>query len=391
MIDAALPFFIAPLLLTWFAPSWRWLLAFVVLSLGAVWLWLAALPNPPPGEESQGEFLLSGFLLVQAAAIASGAAIGVIGRGLALILRKRGVSFGWRAGVQVAPLIVAITLAVGIPAWQDRSPSSQCRSALFDVMLDGEPYRLPTAPIFSATALVGSKYHTWIFRERPQLNQFCSYVASRQPLALKDFGVTFAVLHESELETYSTKPVDGGNEARRERLCSFGALTRTACAASTTEDAPRHASIKVGVDERCDCTFGHLVYALTNIIRPDLRSYPAYGEGVRRSRRETAMGAFTRFDITDTDADAGWTRTNSYFRANPTLIALDARGNPIVFDCGAWLEADRETVRCHTTYPIGPRTYLSYEFDVAPAEIVARAPRIDANMRAVLADMRTPN
>ncbi|MEQ1652942.1 MAG: hypothetical protein ABL897_10670, partial [Hyphomicrobium sp.] len=247
---------------------------------------------------------------------------------------------------------------------------------------------VPAAPIFSGTALVGSKLQTWIFHERPQLNQFCGYAMPRQPLVLKEFSMTFAVLHETELETYSTKPVDSGNEARRLRLCNFGALTRTACAVSSTQDAPRHASIQVGVDERCDCTFGRFVHAIAGVVRPDLYSYAQPDESIARSRRETAMGVFTRFDIVDSDRLGGWTVTNSYFRADQAAIAPDVRGDPIVFDCGPWLEEDRETVRCRTTYPVGRRTVLSYEFDAAPAEVVARAPRVDANVRSVLADLR---
>jgi len=318
-------------------PTWRWLAGITVVIggvLAALWIQDWIVPSDPLHHEGPGEALGRIIALVVTVAFV----IGVIVRGLSLLLRARGVRLRTTATICVAGFAIVPTL-FAVPdvwdAWRLRPPSEACANAIFRLKVAGVEFAIPATSMFNVDLGPTSGRDAYYLGLNPSLRDFCSLNDDgKQPVTATHIWLK---LRNYELATPA--------------ICAgpIPEWARTYCSA--------HEAAKRGKEDDVDLPLDIHVFA------PD----------------QVNLGQFGRSRSTYEDSlHAGSQPGGHVFIRSSASVS----GEPQVFDC-----YPTSSGLCTTFYPWRDGANLGYTFPSGKDDVAARGARIDAETRKFLAGL----
>ena len=325
---AVLPYALAVLM-----PSWRWLLACVLIAggaLGAIWIqhWIVA--QAPGYKERVGDAIGLAIFF----GITFGFAAGAITRAVTLGLFARGWSGSGVFALNVAGLFLAVGIAFAPEAlreWRIRAPSEVCVHAVFGLDVAGARLALPASPLFNVYLGPDPRQSAYYLALNEGVRDLCAVTTN----GARRVGATMIWLHLEGNHGLREMPCDSVPPAWRATFCAMLPSIRQGLARNT--DYPIRA----------------------HVFAPD---------AVR-------MGAFGATRSTYEDSLAG--RKNLTDATFVTTDRITPEGQPLTFLCAP----SGNGTYCRASYAWRNGAHLDYGFHAASADVIAKGLRVDTVTR----------
>lgn len=385
-------------------PGWRWLAGYVVV----VAILLITSPSieavvfpAPKGGLGEAHFLSYDLLF------GGSAALGIVGRGIGLALKH------WRApsvavlAAELAPSAIALALFVGSPAWNDRPPSQACSAALFDVRVGDQTFHVRPAALVDIDSPAGAPRGVlgYSMEARDSLNQLCDATnTGRQSIRAGGIVLDFFAFSDRPFLWHTFQhPVEPDRVQKIEQFCRLFAgqhWATTACSdlrGGNVRALPQSMVIARRDSGACsiplspphDCTYNSFLQISAGTRSLDDSDDYWLHEIAARTDRQSAVGNYTRHDVSIDARDPDRTLTRTYFVAGPSL-PRDARGLPVVLECGIYRARTIGDLTCEVAYPLTTALFVAYSFAVPEDTVSERASAMDAYVRMVVVELQKP-